>query len=333
MSSRSDLDGLVCVVAGGGNGLGRAAASELANHGASVVVNDLGCEVDGTGSDPSVAESVAEAIRDSGGTATAHHGDVSDFEYAERLIGDAVDRYGRLDFVCNFAGILRDGISYNLSEDDWRSVVETNLTGQFAPLRAAASHWREASEAAADGDGGDGEGGGDGNDGGGGSDDADDSDGGGGGFDRQRSYLAVSAGAARGSLGQANYAAAKAGVLGMVRSVSTELVRSNVRVNALVPNGYTRMTETVPEQHRPYTEAEMPAEKVAPLVAFLASDAATDITGCTLSAGGDRVGVYADPTVEAVGVEPDGWSLASLREHFRDDVAADVSLSRTESHL
>ena len=333
MSSRSDLDGLVCVVAGGGNGLGRAAASELANHGASVVVNDLGCEVDGTGSDPSVAESVAEAIRDSGGTATAHHGDVSDFEYAERLIGDAVDRYGRLDFVCNFAGILRDGISYNLSEDDWRSVVETNLTGQFAPLRAAASHWREASEAAADGDGGDGEGGGDGNDGGGGSDDADDSDGGGGGFDRQRSYLAVSAGAARGSLGQANYAAAKAGVLGMVRSVSTELVRSNVRVNALVPNGYTRMTETVPEQHRPYTGAEMPAEKVAPLVAFLASDAATDITGCTLSAGGDRVGVYADPTVEAVGVEPDGWSLASLREHFRDDVAADVSLSRTESHL
>ena len=333
MSSRSDLDGLVCVVAGGGNGLGRAAASELANHGASVVVNDLGCEVDGTGSDPSVAESVAEAIRDSGGTATAHHGDVSDFEYAERLIDDAVDRYGRLDFVCNFAGILRDGISYNLSEDDWRSVVETNLTGQFAPLRAAASHWREASEAAADGDGGDGEGGGDGNDGGGGSDDADDSDGGGGGFDRQRSYLAVSAGAARGSLGQANYAAAKAGVLGMVRSVSTELVRSNVRVNALVPNGYTRMTETVPEQHRPYTGAEMPAEKVAPLVAFLASDAATDITGCTLSAGGDRVGVYADPTVEAVGVEPDGWSLASLREHFRDDVAADVSLSRTESHL
>jgi NAD(P)-dependent dehydrogenase (short-subunit alcohol dehydrogenase family) len=333
VSSRSDLDGLVCVVAGGGNGLGRAAASELANHGASVVVNDLGCEVDGTGSDPSVAESVAEAIRDSGGTATAHHGDVSDFEYAERLIDDAVDRYGRLDFVCNFAGILRDGISYNLSEDDWRSVVETNLTGQFAPLRAAASHWREASEAAADGDGGDGEGGGDGNDGGGGSDDADDSDGGGGGFDRQRSYLAVSAGAARGSLGQANYAAAKAGVLGMVRSVSTELVRSNVRVNALVPNGYTRMTETVPEQHRPYTEAEMPAEKVAPLVAFLASDAAADITGCTLSAGGDRVGVYADPTVEAVGVEPDGWSLASLREHFRDDVAADVSLSRTESHL
>ena len=312
MNSRSEaLSGTVCVVAGGGNGLGRAAAHELASHGASVVVNDLGTEVDGTGSDPSVAESVAEEIRDAGGTATTHHGDVSDFAYAERLVDDAVDAYGRLDFVCNFAGILRDGISYKMREEDWRSVVETNLTGQFAPLRAAAAHWREASDG--------------GNSGGDGSGDT--------GFDRQRSYLAVSAGAARGSLGQANYAAAKAGVLGMVRSVSTELVRSDVRVNALVPNGYTRMTETVPEEHQPYTEAEMPPEKVAPLVAFLASDAAEDVTGCTLYAGGDRVGVYSDPAMEAVGVNPDGWSLESLKKHFRDDVAADVSLSRTESHL
>jgi len=308
VSSRSEvLSRTVCVVAGGGNGLGRAAAHELAGHGASVVVNDLGTDVDGTGSDGAVAESVAEEIRAEGGVASAHHGDVSDFDYAERLIDDAVAEYGRLDFVCNFAGILRDGISYKLSEEDWRAVVEANLTGQFAPLRAAASHWREASGGAGhDGDSG---------------------------FDRQRSYLAVSAGAARGSLGQANYAAAKAGVLGMVRSVSTELVRSDVRVNALIPNGYTRMTETVPEKHRPYTEAEMPPEKVAPLVAFLASDAAEDITGCTLYAGGDRVGVYSDPAMEAVGVNPDGWSLESLRKHFREDVAADVSLSRTDSHL
>jgi NAD(P)-dependent dehydrogenase (short-subunit alcohol dehydrogenase family) len=300
----------VCVVCGGGNGLGRVAAHELASHGARVVVNDLGTAVDGTGSDASVPETVAEEIREAGGTASAHHGDVSDFEYAEQLIEDTVAEYGRLDFVCNFAGILRDGISYNLSEDDWRRVIDTNLTGQFAPLRAAAGHWRDVSQEMDDGGTGENEG-----------------------FDRQRSYLAVSAGAARGSLGQANYAAAKAGVLGMVRSVSTELVRSNVRVNALVPNGYTRMTETVPEEHRPYTESEMPPEKVAPLVAFLASDAAQDITGCTVYAGGDRVGVYADPTMDAVGVNPDGWTLESLQDHFREDIAADVSLSRTESHL
>ncbi|WP_254280470.1 SDR family oxidoreductase [Haloarcula marina] len=294
------MDGTVCIVAGGGNGLGEAAARELAAHGARVVVNDLGTGVDGEGSDPSVAEGVAEDIRDDGGEATAHHGDVSDFEYAERLIGDTVTEYGRLDFVANFAGILRDGMSYKLDPEDWTAVVENNLTGQFAPLRAACEHWREMGEY---------------------------------GFDRQRSYLAVSAGAARGNLGQANYAAAKAGVLGMVRSVSTEMYRSDVRVNALVPNGYTRMTETVPEEHRPYTREEMPPEKVAPMVAYLASEAAEDVTGCTLYAGGDRVGVFSDPELQTVGVEPGGWTLDSLAEHFREDVAGDADLTRTDAHF
>ncbi|WP_144901025.1 SDR family oxidoreductase [Halobellus captivus] len=303
------MEETVCVVAGGGNGLGRAAALELADHGARVVVNDLGCEVDGTGSDASVPENVASEIRERGGEAIVHHGDVSDFAYAESLIADTVDEYGRVDFVCNFAGILRDGISYKLTEEDWREVIETNLTGQFAPLRAAAKHWREASEERGDGE-------------------RDEE-----GFDRQRSYLAVSAGAARGSLGQANYAAAKAGILGMVRTVSNELVRSNVRVNALVPNGYTRMTETVPAEHRPYTAEEMPPEKVAPLVAYLASEEAEGVTGCTLYAGGDRVGVFSDPAMDAIGVNPDGWTLESLSRHFRDDVASDVDLSRTESYL
>lgn len=305
MSGTESLDGAVCVVAGGGTGLGEAAAHELAAHGARVVVNDLGTGVDGAGSDASVPEAVAEDVRAEGGTAIAHHGDVSDFAYAEELIADTVAEFGRVDFVCNFAGILRDGMAHTLSEGDWSAVIETNLTGQFAPLRAAAAHWREAAK---DGDG-----------------DA--------GFDRQRSYLAVSGGAARGSLGQANYAAAKAGVLGMVRTVSNELVRSDVRVNALVPNGYTRMTETVPEEHRPYTREEMPPERVAPLVAYLASEASEDVTGCTLYAGGDRVGVFADPRMEAVGVSPDGWTLDSLAEHFREDVAADVELSRTETYL
>ena len=301
MSSRSEtLAGTVCLVGGGGNGLGEAAAHELAAHGATVVVNDLGTSVSGDGSDPAVPEQVAADIRDAGGAATAHHGDVSDFDYAQRLVEDVVAAQGRLDFVANFAGILRDGMSYKLDPEDWTAVIENNLTGQFAPLRAACAHWREAGED---------------------------------GFDRQRSYLAVSAGAARGNLGQANYAAAKAGVLGMVRSVSTELHRSDVRVNALVPNGYTRMTETVPEKHRPYTRDEMPPEKVAPMVAYLASDAATDVTGCTLYAGGNRVGVLSDPAMDAVGVDPDGWTLDALAEHFREDVAADAELTRTDAHF
>ena len=301
MSSRSEaLKGTVCLVIGGGNGLGEAAAHELADHGGTVMVNDLGTSVSGDGTDPTVPEQVAADIRDAGGEATAHHGDVSDFDYAERLIEETVTTQGRLDFVANFAGILRDGMSHTLDPEDWTAVIENNLTGQFAPLRAACEHWREASED---------------------------------GFDRQRSYLAVSAGAARGNLGQANYAAAKAGVLGMVRSVSTEVHRSDVRVNALVPNGYTRMTETVPEEHRPYTREEMPPENVAPMVAYLASDAAADVTGCTLYAGGNRVGVYSDPAMEAVGVSPDGWTLDSLAAHFREDVAADVELTRTDAHF
>jgi len=301
VSSRSKtLNGTVCLVIGGGNGLGEAAAHELADHGATVVVNDLGTSVSGDGSDPAVPEQVAADIREAGGEATAHHGDVSDFDYAQRLIEETVASQGRLDFVANFAGILRDGMSYKLDPEDWTAVIENNLTGQFAPLRAACAHWREAGED---------------------------------GFDRQRSYLAVSAGAARGNLGQANYAAAKAGVLGMVRSVSTELHRSDVRVNALVPNGYTRMTETVPEKHRPYTREEMPPENVAPMVAYLASDAAADVTGCTLYAGGNRVGVYSDPAMDAVGVDPDGWTLDSLAAHFREDVAADVDLTRTDAHF
>ena len=301
VSSRSDrLAGTVCLVIGGGNGLGEAAAHELADHGATLVVNDLGTSVSGDGSDPAVPEQVADEIREAGGEATAHHGDVSDFDYAERLIAETVATHGRLDFVANFAGILRDGMSYKLDPEDWTAVIENNLTGQFAPLRAACAHWREAGED---------------------------------GFDRQRSYLAVSAGAARGNLGQANYAAAKAGVLGMVRSVSTEMHRSDVRVNALLPNGYTRMTETVPEEHRPYTREEMPPEKVAPMVAYLASEAASDVTGCTLYAGGDRVGVLSDPAMDAVGVQLDGWTLDSLATHFRADVAAAVELTRTDSHF
>lgn len=128
-----------------------------------------------------------------------------------------------------------------------------------------------------------------------------------------------------------NYAAAKAGLLGMVRTVSNELNRWDVRVNALIPNGYTRMTETVSEEHRPYTEDEVPPQKVAPLVAYLASNDAAGITGCTLYAGGDRVGVFSEPTLDRISVRPGGWSLESLQDHFRENVTQDIDLTRTDN--
>jgi len=297
----TDLDGRVCLVAGGGRGLGRAAVEALADAGANVVVNDLGTELDGEGEDASVARDAAAAIREAGGEAVGHPGDVSDVEYAASLVEAAVEEYGRLDAVANFAGILRDGVTHKLSEADWRAVIETNLTGQFALLRAAAGHWRERA--------------------------GDD------GLDPQRTYLAVSSYAALGNLGQANYGASKAGVLGLVRSASNDLFRYGVRVNALIPNGYTRMTASVPEEYRPYTREEMPPEKVAPMVVYLAGDAAADVTGTTLYAGGDRVGVFSDPELTHVGVRPGGWTAEDLAEHFRDDVADGVDLTRTDSHV
>jgi len=116
-----------------------------------------------------------------------------------------------------------------------------------------------------------------------------------------------------------------------VRTISSEMYRHGVRVNALAPNGYTRMTETVPEEHRPYTREEMPPERVAAFAAFLASEHATDVTGCTLYAGGDRVGVFSEPSLDRVGVRPGGWTVEDLAEHFEEGVAGDVELTRTES--
>lgn len=176
------LDGKVCVVAGGGNGLGRYAAEELADRGASVVVNDLGTSVQGEGADPEVARGVVERIRSDGGTAVAHHGDVADTEAAADLVRTAVEAFGGLDGVANFVGVLRDGWLTNLSDDDWDTSLRTNLRSNFGLLRAAVEHWRGL-----EGD-----------------------------PEPQPSFLAVSSRGAMGNPGQLNYAASKAGVLGTV---------------------------------------------------------------------------------------------------------------------
>lgn len=288
----------VCVVAGGGNGLGRFAAKELAEHGASVVVNDLGTSVEGEGSDPEVPAEVAAEIREAGGEAVAHHGDISDTDVAVDLVETAVEEFGRLDGVANFAGVLRDGWLTNLSDDDWETAVGTNLTGHFGLLRAAAARWQSLEDP-----------------------------------EPQRSFLAVSSMGALGNPGQVNYSATKAGILGMVRAASTELARSNVRVNSLIPSGFTRMTATVPEEHRPYTREEMPPERVAPMVAYLMSDEATDVTGCTLFAGGDRIGLFSDPEMERVATTPGGWTPEAIAEELDGPLTDGFDLERTERFL
>jgi len=302
MSSQR-LDGRVFVVTGGGRGLGEATAIELGRHGATVVVNDLGVSLSGddegdVGDDP--AETTVEAVREAGGEAAAHLGDVSSFEYTAELVDDVVDEHGRLDGLVNYAGILRDGISYKMSPDDFDAVVNVHLRGHFCLLRNAAAHWRERAGETDDGA-----------------------------LDTQRSFVSVVSPAIWGNPGQVNYASAKAGVLGLTRTAAIELSRLNVRVNALMPLGFTRMVEAIPEDKRGVDPEDIPPEKVAPVAAYLLSDAATDVTGCTIRAAGNEVGVVSNPEIVRRGYDTDGWSLDDLAEHFESDVASGVDLDRS----
>lgn len=310
-SRSSLLDGKVCIVAGGGSGIGAAVARGLADHGARVVVNDLGTSVHGEGESHEPVETVARQIREAGGEAVAHFGDVSSFADAEDLLETTLEAHGRLDALVNFAGILRDTPVHDMSPADFDDVVRVHLRGHFALLCHAAAHWRTTAgttagataETTAETTAGD--------------------------TDSQRSFLGVSSLAALGNVGQVNYSAAKAGVFGLVRSASTELYRHDVRVNTVVPSAYTRMTETVPEEHRPYTREEMPPEKVVPLVAYLVSDEATDVTGNAFYAGGDRIGLISEPRLHRLAVKTGGWTPADVAEEL-ETVAHDVELTNTE---
>ncbi|WP_247730333.1 SDR family NAD(P)-dependent oxidoreductase [Halovivax limisalsi] len=283
------LSDSVFVVTGAGRGIGRAVAFELADNGASVVVNDLGVDLDGTGADADPAETVAREIREAGGDAMAHFGDVTDLEYVQTLLEDALSEYGRVDGVANFAGNLRSAPIHEMTGEMWDAVVHVHLRGHFALLRTFSEHWVER-----DGTG-------------------------------DRSFVAVSSPSALGHPTQSNYAASKAGILGLVRSTREELAPYNVRVNALVPKAYTRMTESVPDE--PFGEDVSP-DKVAPMVGYLFSEAAADVTGCTVYAGDDEIGFVSEPQITRVGVKDDGWSIEDIAERFSGNVTQGIDLNR-----
>lgn len=282
------LEDRVCIVTGAGHGLGEETAVAMADHGATVVVNDLGVDVSGEGSDAEPAEETVARIEEAGGEAMAHFGDVTDLDYAESLIADTVDEYGRADSVANFAGVLRDSMVFNMSEDDWDAVIDVHLKGHFSLLRAASRHWRERSKAED-------------------------------GFDRQRSFCCVSSGVAAGNPGQANYSAAKAGILGLMRSTARELHQYDVRVNALWPTAVTRMTEDLPAMAG-FSEDDMGPQFVPPAPVFLASDAATNVTGCTLALAGGTLAFVSDPeraTTLSKDVEDDGsWTADEIADRW-----------------
>ncbi|ARS89538.1 SDR family oxidoreductase [Natrarchaeobaculum aegyptiacum] len=278
------LDETVCIVTGGGGGLGRAAARELADQGASVVVSDLGTSVHGEGEDEGPARETVDLIEAAGGDAMVHVGDVTDLGYTDQLVEDTLAEYGRIDGAVNFAGILRDSYLTNMSAEEWDAVIHVHLRGHFSLLRNLARHWRQRNEETE------------------------------GGLERERSFLGVTSPSALGNVGQANYGAAKAGVLGLTRTAAMELAGSNVRVNALFPVAATRMTEGILE------DDSLAPEKVAPVVAALMSEDASDITGRTISAVGDEIGVVPDPEIERTVTREGGWSTGEVIDALGDEL-------------
>jgi NAD(P)-dependent dehydrogenase (short-subunit alcohol dehydrogenase family) len=259
------LDGKVAVITGAGRGIGRGEALLFASEGARAVVNDLGGEWDGTGADSRAASQVVEEIRGAGGEAVAHFDDISDEDGAASLIRLAVDTWGRLDAVVNNAGILRDKMVFNMSVEDWDAVMKVHLRGHFLVTRAACRHWRERSKSGDD--------------------------------VRAAIVNTSSTSGILGNAGQSNYGAAKAGIAAFSQIVAMEMARYGVRCNAIAPGARTRMTEkTFGEQMKtPEGEFDVLApENVAPMVAYLCSDAAGDagITGQVFYVQGGLVQLY-----------------------------------------
>jgi len=285
MSLAMICEGRVVIVTGAGRGIGRAHALEFARQGAKVVVNDIGAELDGTGGSVSPASEVVDAIRSAGGEAAVNGDDVADWDGAQRLVQTAVTTFGGLDVVVNNAGFVRDRMFANVAEDEWDAVVRVHLKGHFCVARWAAAYWRDQTKAGAAVD---------------------------------ARIINTSSGAGlMGSVGQAAYSAAKAGIAGLTMVQSAELGRYGVTANAIAPSARTRMTETVfadmmaaPDE--PDAFDAMSPDNIAPLVVWLGSAESKDVTGRVFEIEGGKVSV-ADGWQHGPAVDKgDRWDPAEL---------------------
>ena len=287
-------DGRIVVITGSGRGIGREHAIEFARQGAKVVVNDLGAEVDGTGSSAGPAGEVVDEIRGMGGEAVANGDDVSDYEGAGRLIQTAIDSFGTIDVLVNNAGILRDRMLVNMTIDEWDAVIRVHLRGTFAPTRHAVEYWRNRSKAGETND--------------------------------ARVINTTSPSGIYGNVGQTNYGAAKAGIASFTVIAAMELGRYGVTVNAIAQAALTRMTENLggfgeaparkPEEFDPLDPGN-----IAPLVVWLGSAESASITGRVFNVQGDHISV-AEGWVAGPGASKgDRWDPAELGGVVPDLVA------------
>jgi len=282
------LDGKVAVVTGAGRGIGREHALALARAGAKIVVNDLGASLAGEGADTGPAHDVVREIETLGGEAVADGENVADFAGAKRLIDGAVAAFGRLDILVNNAGILRDRMLVNMEEHEWDAVIEVHLKGHFAPTRHAAAYWRERSKA--------------------------------GDQVAARVINTSSPSGVFGNVGQLNYGAAKAGIVGFTLIAAQELQRYGVTVNAIAPNARTRMTEAafgeIPAPEDGFDPAD-PANN-SPIVVALCADEAQDITGQVFFIYGGVVNMLSGWEAGELFASDERWDPDALLQELRD---------------
>lgn len=266
-------EGRVCIVTGAGRGIGREHVLSLARQGAKVVVNDLGGEMDGSGRSTGPAQDVVDEIVAMGGEAVANGDDVSSWEGAQRLVNQAVETFGGLDVLVNNAGILRDRMLANMTEEEWDAVIQVHLKGTFAPARWAAAYWRERAKAGESND--------------------------------ARIINTTSVSGIYGNPGQTNYGTAKAGIAAFTIIAARELGRYGVTVNAVAPAALTRMTEGLGMGQGSDEQREMMSPRwIAPIVTWLAGSESAGVTGRVFEASGRVFGVaegwHRGPTADPV---------------------------------
>lgn len=276
------LEGKVAIVTGAGGGIGREIALAMALAGAKVVIADIGVSLTGEGGSGTPAEQTKQIIEQRGGIAAICAESVSEWQSAQRIVQAALDSFGRIDIVVNNAGILRDAIFHKMTPEDWLSVVGVHLNGSFFVSRAAAEHFRKQESGA---------------------------------FVHMTSTSGLV-----GNFGQANYAAAKLGIVGLSKSIALDMRRYNVRSNCIAPFAWSRMTNSIPaetpeQKARVEKLQQMTPDKNAPLAVFLASDAARDVTGQVFTARNNEIFLMSQSRPVRSVHRSEGWTPELIAEH------------------